>query len=83
MKLKTLKDFRFDTNGSSERFCKDGSLCHSGFLKQEAIKWIKYNNPQIIKGEALTEDGLLNNVRLLALNSWIKHFFNIQEKDLE
>lgn len=77
--LKTLKDFDLNTcdengYGRPEDSVKDE-------LRQEAIKWCKYNlkmsETYYLKGE------IENVVRTMAVDSWIKHFFNITEGDLK
>ena len=73
MKLETLKDLGF----KHELFKNEKvTLIREDKLKQEAIKWVKFQldiqeqNPRYA-----------NEYRLNIL--WIKNFFNITEKDLE
>lgn len=63
MKLNTLKDIMPINMTDRELFTKK-------LLKQEAVKWIKSNNPMLNDNDG-------------AVENWIKHFFNITEEDLE
>jgi len=77
MILKTLKDLD-ESNGKTELWS------HHAHLKQEAIKQIKNlrnaKNPTIIN-----EEGIKNKEELKVYHIifWIKHFFNINERDLK
>jgi len=69
--LKTLKDLRNKANvayGDSLDDCEYGC---ADVIKEEAIKWIKELENQMLKrkGDQTIE--------------WIKHFFNITEEDLK
>lgn len=80
--LKTLKDI-LEKNGVD---FDEGNWTESGDtlidLRQEAIKWIK----ELYK-ESFITNPKLNNKELTNSKahtiSWIKHFFNITEEDLE
>lgn len=75
VELKTLKEIENSWEGDC--------LCHIHHpieLKQEAIKWIK-------DGYFITQ-GTFGNVlytkyERIAIEKWIKHFFNITEEDLK
>ena len=66
--------------------CSTDNHC-SGFsyaeLKEEAIKWINATQVHYYQQDRTTETGVLNTVRDLAVEAWIKHFFNITEEDLK
>ncbi len=84
-KLKTLKDFEFRlfTNESTNKFANKNIRNN---LKAEAIKWVKDKERGIkFHQEDLSVSG--NEAHkvidfLHAQIEWIKHFFNITEKDL-
>ena len=83
-KLKTLKDLRFDFEYGDQGSLilnETGTDVMAEDLRQEAIKWCKYNlkmsETYYLKGE------IENVVRTMAVDSWIKHFFNITEGDLK
>lgn len=70
--LKTLKDFR-PNSFLLEQFDSSSFVVDARVLKKEAIKWIKFYEEKIQKGEA----------RFMITQNFIKHFFNITEKDLK
>ena len=74
MKLKTLKDFEEE----HEKWTCEDSLVTGDELKEEAIKWIKHYRELNKKTEVINEQGAN-----YLIQEWIKHFFNIEEKDLE
>ena len=92
-KLKTLKDFKVGLY-----IADDGTIMASALkegLRQEAIKWLKvyelldkYNN----SGDKTYMDQVLELLDVKEIDKsglpwtkekWIKHFFNITEKDLK
>lgn len=86
-KLKTLKDCNILLD-VTPAFCKrvDGVVAVK-ILRQEAIKWIKeiYKCPrnENIKSKNTTTHGITCGGEICIDTSWIKHFFNITEKELE
>ena len=86
MELKTLKDF--DWEGDVTIF--DGDMTGvddakiKNELKEEAIKWVKFNMNAIEKNKELPDRLAEHSV---SMNEgaiiFIKHFFNITEKDLK
>lgn len=73
IELKTLKDIRFFTPGNkTEKSLGNKSI--KSELRQEAIKWVKELDTCCNdKGFASEEE----------IQKWIKHFFNIEEKELK
>lgn len=65
--LKTLKDFKRKGNKDIPEILENNTLIE--LLKQEAIKYLK----DFEKSPCFENDGL---------KTWIKDFFNIEEKDL-
>ena len=84
--LKTLEDLQFNGNYGGMTNCEYG--CQE-VIRQEAIKWIKELEKDIKehshKKEILIEDiiSCLNCHNKYAQLKWIKHFFNITEKDVK
>lgn len=71
--LKTLKDINW-TDYTVENG-EDLSGKFTDIIKQEAIKWVKdMSNHPLFVGMEDSRDGCI---------TWIKHFFNISEEDLE
>lgn len=70
--LKTLKDIqhRLWTDEETNVFANNRIRER---LRQEAIKWVKSNNPLIVD----------RNYSANEVIEWIKHFFNITEEDLK
>ena len=76
-KLKTLNDIK-----QYEMCCSSGLGYFTKDLKKEMRKHISFNNILLEKNkQCITEIEKLNCVRLLAVNSWIKHVFNLEEED--
>ena len=94
--LKTLKDLPYADKFNRNKFSVRNNyekLYSEKDLKSSAIKWIKkleqsyfdekkfgINN---IDGKLLRRFGAEDILRLKSIISWIKHIYNITEKDLE
>jgi len=92
-KLKTLKDMVGIQKTDTLEVIR-GKLPYavtSYELRQEAIKWIKLMQTdmgiriknQFVPTDTRGEDYWLNKEKSKELILWIKHFFNITEKDLK
>lgn len=93
--MKTLKDMQCeivgewcncgdeDNRDKTIQNCLDKAI-HIKDLKQEAIKWIRYNDFYVSKqlNNSFDDDVNIKIHKTLAVNSWIKHFFNITDEDL-
>jgi len=75
--LRTLKDLTIDLskNLGAKKADENFQVAKILELKQEAIKWVKYNNTFQGKDDIDKE--------LEFLNTWIIDFFNLTEKDLK
>jgi len=82
MKLKTLKDLDFNNLEFREKRTSEYLIEN---LKQEAVKWVKGMDNDEQFGEANNRE--FSRVDYLlqqrAIFTWIKHFFNLKESDLE
>lgn len=89
--LKTLKDLETNSlivvvtenNNSKQVMVK---AAPSMVLREAAIKWSKeLKSADHPNGLAVTEEGFesYNDKDIKAIIFWIKHFFNIKEKDLK
>ena len=89
MKLKTLKDLPLKK--VKEKAWWEGMETTKQSIRQEAIKWIKeircfINNPdefRNIKSHHKSLGYSYTERDIFLLKKWIKHFFNIKEKDLK
>jgi len=69
--LKTLQEIKFESLENMDGFFK---FYTENDLRQEAIKWIK------LLGTTTENEVTEENV---AISDWIKHFFNITDKEIE
>jgi len=80
MKLKTLKDIFEHKDYSKADDWGIGAKSALFELKQEAIRWIKeFNKSQL----EVIDEFYTSYQSIDAIVLWIKHFFNITEKDLK
>ena len=70
-KLKTLKDMK-----TWDRDEEHGRAVREDELREEAIKWAKRTDDMVERSCVYPDD-------LIAVRNWIKHFFNITEKELK
>ena len=75
-KLKTLKDIEIE----GEEYPEEDDMMSREQIKKEAIKWVKVNEKAI--PDKISKP-ILISVDFEIINSWIKYFFNITEKDLK
>lgn len=75
-KLRTLKDLDFNAYLEYGKGYNNREEFIRQLLRQEAIKWIKYNNT--LQGEGDVTDGELDYC-----NEFIIKFFNITEEELK
>jgi hypothetical protein len=68
--LRTLKDIPLPSDGCN---CED-------IIRQEAIKWLKETK---FSEEIKKEFGDIDFLNEIPTRDWIKHFFGIEDKDLE
>lgn len=95
MKLKTLKDLMNEWKKHKDLGLEydDQEIELNAYeirdnLKQEAIRWIKeLSEPdhEFIKDHSLNINGInfVNYEELEKIKGWIKHFFNITDKELK
>ena len=79
--LKTLKDLdiyaEFSANTRDKISIQKLNLISADELKQEAIKWVEHNK------NLERAAGFINDREELILKTWIKHFFNITDEDIQ
>ena len=93
--LKTLKDLKFRSHLFPEILrrefpqmkepitFKDDFFVNLGDLKQEAIKWVKVEKPKL-HGIGINDNHKFTAEEVrMCIKDWIKHFFNLTEKDLK
>lgn len=87
MKLKTLKDIEWGgtITGDGRTLAHHQNIFEE--LRNEAIKWIKVllkgNCEYLLPMEDIKGDYVLDIKSKRAIIIWLKHFFNITEKDLK
>ena len=86
--LKTLKDMEAN---ELEDYVDKRRFFSEDRLRQEAIKWIKCQDKNIIRSEFNSKDCVYchrrldnpGNAEILHTREWIKYFFNISEKEIQ
>jgi len=76
--LRTLKEIEWDESGKGDyQVCSDS-------LRTEAIRWIKESQEEQVEADASSNlQGRIRYHREFAVQRFIKHFFNLTDKDLE